>query len=105
MKQPDKRKGGARPGAGRPKRKGPAQYETVAAHVHVETANTLRFAAEKEGVSLSAKSAEVLNTWAEAQNKNPWDENQQPDTSPDALAAAVNRLADVIEKIVNRNED
>ena len=95
-------RGGTRSHAGRPKRKGPPQYETVAAHVPVETANLLKFSAEKEGISLSAKAASVLTTWADAQNKNPWDEEPQPDPSPDALAAAVNRLAEALEKIVER---
>ena len=99
MNEKKSSRGGARHNAGRPKREGPAQYETVSAHVPIETANALKFAAEKENISLSAKAAHVLTTWAEAQNKNPFEE---PAEILDARTRVLNRLAEALEKIVER---
>lgn len=100
-KEPEKKYGwgGARPYLGRRQKTGAADCMTLSAHVPTTLVNALKEAAEDEGVSLSSKVTEILNDWIDHQN----DEPDQPE--PDALAAAVNRLADVIEKIVNRNEE
>lgn len=98
-KEPEKKYGwgGARPNSGRRKSTGKdnVSYITLNMRVREATVDALREAAEREEISLSKKANEVLTAWA----------NDQPDPTQDALAAAVNRLADVIEKIVNRNED
>lgn len=98
--------GGARPHAGRRRRKEDEQNITLSAHVPESTVNALKEAAEDDGISLSQKTAEVLTDWAAAQNADNEPEELEPEQEqPDPLAAAVNRLADVIEKIVNRNEE
>jgi hypothetical protein len=93
--------GGARPYSGRRQKTGAAECMTLSAHVPKSLVDDLKEAASEEGVSLSSKITEILTNWINSQ----CDEATQPDPSPDALAAAVNRLADVIEKIVNRNEE
>lgn len=93
--------GGARPHAGRRRRKEDEQNITLSAHVPESTVNALKEAAEDDGISLSQKTAEVLTDWAAAQAAEP-EEESQPDQAPDALAVAVNRLADALEKIVER---
>ena len=93
--------GGARPYSGRRQKTGAADCMTLSAHVPKSLVDDLKEAASEEGVSLSSKITEILTDWINTQ----YDENEQPDPTPDALAAAVNRLAEVIEKIANRNED
>lgn len=101
-KEPEKKYGwgGARPNSGRRKSTGKdnVTYITLNMRVREATVDALRESAEREEISLSKKANEVLTAWANGQAA-------QPDPDPDALAAAVNRLADVIEKIVNRNEE
>lgn len=87
--------GGARPNSGR-KKKAKGEYLTVSAHVEKAVGTTLKRAARKNGLSLSKQTAEVLTKWAAAHNP----EIEPP--KPDALSAAVNRLADVLEKITSR---
>ncbi len=88
--------GGARPSAGRRQKTGNADCMTLSAHVTKTLASALKEAAEEEGVSLSLKVTEILNDWIDHQ----YDEIEQPD--PDPLAVAINRLADVLERITSR---
>ena len=107
-KEPEKKpgaRGGARSNAGRPKRKGPVPYTAATTHLKNDVADAVKASADRAQITISAQIARILGEWAEAQNKNPWADAEQPNPTPDALSAAVIRLADVIEKIVNRNED
>ena len=88
--------GGARTSSGRRQKTGAADCMTLSAHVPTTLVNALKEAAEDEGVSLSSKVTEILNDWIDHQN----DEPEKPE--PDARTQALNRLADALEKIVER---
>lgn len=89
--------GGARANSGR-KKKTREEGATISAHISKPIRTMLKRAALKNGITLSKQTAKVLTDWAAAQDPN----IKQPDPSPDALTAAVNRLADALEKIVER---
>lgn len=95
--------GGARPHAGRRRRKEDEQNITLSAHVPESTVNALKEAAEDDGISLSQKTAEILTDWAATQNAADEPEELEPEQEqPDPRTQALNRLADALEKIVER---
>ena len=94
---------------GRPRklaRAGEARTEKVWTIATKTVMEALKASAEEENVSISTRIFLILDDWAAAQNADDEPEELEPEQEqPDPLAAAVNRLADVIEKIVNRNEE
>ena len=99
MNEKKSSRGGARHNAGRPKREGPAPYTAATTHLKNDVADAVKAAADRAQITMSAQIARILSEWAEAQNKNPFEE---PAEILDARTRVLNRLAEALEKIVER---
>ena len=89
---------------GRPRklaRTGEARTEKVGTIVTKSVMETLKEAADAENVSVSTKIFLLIEDWAAAQTDEQEPEHDDIEQTA-ALSAAVNRLADVLEKITSR---
>jgi len=91
---------------GRPRRlarAGEARTEKVGTIATKTVMEALKASAEEENVSISTKIFLILDDWAATQNAADEPEELEPEQEqPDPRTQALNRLADALEKIVER---